>query len=485
MKPNVIIIYADDLGYGDLSCYGAEDIKTPNIDALAEEGVRFQQAYSTSSVCTPARYGLLTGQYPFSNNQIRILPGNAQHCLISKEQITLPKMFKAAEYNTAVIGKWHLGLGDGAVDWNGYIEHTPNDIGFDYSFIFPGTNDRVPTVFVKNHHVDNLDADDPMTVFYGAEDKCSFIDQIDTYKKDPDKLRITSTHGHSNMIVNGVGRIGYMKGGKAAIWKDEELTDTFLTQAKEFMDSSDQAPFFLYFAAHQPHVPRLANPKFVGATEMGPRGDVIAEFDYTVGEIVAYLKEKNLLEDTIIIISSDNGPVFDDGYNDHAFELAGKHKPAGPFRAGKYSKYEGGVRIPFILSWKGHTAKTISPAIVSQVDLLASFANLINVDVADVDSLNMLNAFMGKDSIGRSEVMFENNDKVVMLRQNQWVFLPRSAQVYEDIPNQRDFGNGPEDQLFNLDFDIKQQDNVAKAYPTIVNSMRQTLAEYGFLKATL
>lgn len=482
MKPNIIIIYADDLGYGDLSCYGAEDIKTTNIDLLAKDGIIFNQAYSTSSVCTPARYGLLTGVYPFSNNKIRILPGNAQQCLISKDQITLPKMLKTAGYNSAVIGKWHLGLGDGSIDWNGYIEHTPNDVGFDFSFIFPGTNDRVPSIFVKNHHVYNLEKDDPISVYYGKAEGCPFINEIDTYKNNPEKLNITSTHGHADMIVNGAGRIGYMKGGQKAIWKDEELTDTFVNQAKEFIESSGDKPFFLYFAAHQPHVPRIANKKFVGTTKLGPRGDVIAEFDYGVGELVSYLKEKDILENTVIIISSDNGPVFDDGYNDHALELTGKHKPAGPFRAGKYSKYEGGVRIPFIVSWKGHLEKSVSPAIISQVDLLASLAKMLNVDLQeDVDSQNMLDALLGKDSIGRREVMFENNNKTTMLRQDQWIFLPRSKSIHSDIPMQRDFGDMPKDQLFNINFDISQQDNLVDNYPEIAKKMSQRLESLGYL----
>src|SRR5690554_6889767 len=213
--PNVILVYADDLGYGDLSCYGGVGVETPNVDRLLENGIKFTDGYSTSAVCTPARYSLLTGEYPFRNPKTHILPGDAS-CIISKEKLTLPKVFKSAGYNTAVIGKWHLGLGEGNLDWNEEITHTPNDVGFDYSFIFPATNDRVPCVYIENRRVKGLDPDDPIEVSY--TDECPYEDIV-TATKNPELLRMKHSHGHDQSVVNGVGRIGYMRGGRDALWR--------------------------------------------------------------------------------------------------------------------------------------------------------------------------------------------------------------------------------------------------------------------------
>ncbi len=473
-KPNIVMIYVDDLGYGDLSCYGAEDIHTPNIDKLAENGIRFDDAYASSAVCTPARYSLLTGDYPFRNPYTEILAGDAQ-CIISKEQMTLPKMLKCADYTTAVIGKWHLGLGDGNVDWNKTIEHTPNDVGFDYSYIFPGTNDRVPCVYVKNRDVVNLDSNDPIEVYYGKE--CPF-DDIDTYEKNPEKLRLLSSHGHNHSIINGVGRIGYMKGGSAAIWKDEDLTDAFLTEAKNFMTDNAEQPFFLYYAAHQPHVPRLPSKQFEGLSGLGARGDVILELDWCVGEIMQHLQKLEILDNTIVIFSSDNGPVLNDGYLDQAVEKNGKHRPAGPLRGGKYSKFDGGARIPMLISWNNHIVPRISNGLISQMDLLASFASMLGVTLSSQhDSQNVLDVLLGNSDNGRSEVMYESVQKIRVLREGKWVYLPPSKGVAVSPFTGIELGNGEFDQLYNLQYDISQHDNVAEEYPAIVEKMKARLAE--------
>ncbi len=474
-KPNVIVIYADDLGYGDLSCYGASSISTPNVDALCESGVRFYNGYSTSAVCTPARYSLLTGEYPFRNEYTRILQGDAR-CIISKEQMTLPKVFKQASYNTAAIGKWHLGMGDGSIDWNEQINHCPNDLGFDYSFIFPGTNDRVPCVYVKNGLVQNLDKNDPISVYYGAE--CPFED-IDTYEKNPEKLRFTSSCGHCHSLINGVGRIGYMKGGEKAIWKDEDLADTFLGEVTNFIDNSAD-PFFVFYALHQPHVPRLPNKKFEGKSGLGSRGDVILELDYCVGELTKHLEEKGILEDTIIIFSSDNGPVVDDGYNDLAFEKLGVHKPAGPLRGGKYSKFDGGARVPLIVSWKGKIAEKNSAALVSQVDFANSFASMLGVTLNDgecVDSFNVLDALLGNTEKARDYYMFESAEKAHVLRMGKWAYLEPSEGEKIVGHTYIESGNSPEMQLYNMMYDIGQKENIHENYSEISKEMQVKIDE--------
>lgn len=483
-KPNVIIMLADDLGYGDLSCYGGVGVNTPNIDKLLDNGIKFYDAYSTSAVCTPARYSILTGEYPFRNPNTHILSGNS-NCIIEKEKGTLPKIFKKAGYSTAIIGKWHLGLGNNDIDWNKEITHTPNDIGFDYSYIFPATNDRVPCVYIKNRLVENLDKDDPIEVSY--EINCPF-DDIETSIKNPEKLRMLHSHGHNNSIINGIGRIGYMRGGNKAIWKDEDLTEQFLLESKNFINENKEKPFFLYYALHQPHVPRVPNEKFIGVSGLGPRGDVIAEMDYSVGEITKYLEEKNLLENTIIIFSSDNGPVLDDGYLDNAESLnyAMQHKPAGPLRGGKYSLFEGGARIPFIVSWKSKIKSSISNALISQVDFLASFASMLNVDIEDcgVDSQDILDTLLGKSIKGRTEIFAESIDKSYFLRQGKWTYMqPSNAKPYMRNIN-IELGNSKNPQLYNMEYDIGQRENVADIHPNIVEIMEKRIQEIKNSKKT-
>ena len=278
-KPNIIIIYADDLGYGDLSAYGGMKLDTPNIDRLAEGGVRFTNGYATSATCSPSRYALLTGMYPWRNKNAKILPGTAP-LLIDTTQMTLPKMLKSEGYETGIVGKWHLGLGTGYVDWNSRISPGPNEVGFDYSFIMAATQDRVPTVYIENGEVVNLNPNDPIEVDY----KNNF-DQQPTGKDNPELLKLKWHHGHNNTIVNGISRIGFMKGGHTARWTDETMADTFLMEAEAFIKRKKDKPFFLYYALQQPHVPRTPGPRFVGKSGMGPRGDVILEADWCVGEL--------------------------------------------------------------------------------------------------------------------------------------------------------------------------------------------------------
>lgn len=474
-KPNVILFCADDLGYGDLSCYGAHELETPNVDALARDGIRFTNTYSTSAVCTPARFSILTGEYPFRNPYTRILPGNARMIIDSNQQ-TLPKIFKSAGYTTGVVGKWHLGMGADEIDWNLPISPNPNDLGFDYSFVFPGTNDRVPCVFVKNELVENLDPNDPIEVSY--EKECPF-DDIDTYHKNPEKRTLDSSHGHDNSLLNGVGRIGYMRGGKDAIWRDEDLCDRFLGEAKGFIERSE-GPFFLYYPLHQPHVPRIPTKRFRGASKMGARGDVIMELDWCVGQITELLTEKGILEDTIIIFTSDNGPVVDDGYMDDAERMLGFHKPAGPLRGGKYSKFDGGARIPFILSHKGHTSQSTSDALMSQVDLTASFAAMLGIPLAEGecrDSQDMHHILLGQGGKDREDLLYENLTKGYVLRKGQWSYLKPNEGRWFLTPSKTELGNSRDPLLYNMLYDIGQKENLAFYREAIAEEMDARIVE--------
>lgn len=454
-QPNVIIILADDLGYGDISCNGPYGIKTPNIDKLANEGLNFSDGHCTAATSTPSRYSLLTGFYPSRNKNANILPGDAP-LIIDTERVNLPKMFQNAGYTTGVVGKWHLGLGNGAINWNSKITPGAFEVGFDYSYLMAATNDRMPNVYIQNGGVVNLDPNDPIEVSY----KKNFEGQP-TGKLNPEMLRMKTTSGHLDGINNGISRIGFQKGGKAALFVDENMADTFLLHASNFVETNRNKPFFLYYALHQPHAPRVPNEKFAGKSGLGPRGDVILEADWCVGEFMKKLDQLGLRENTIIIFSSDNGPVLNDGYADQSAELNGTHKPAGPYTGGKYSFYEGGTRVPFIVNWKNHIKPGKSDALVSQVDFLASFAAMLNQKIGETDGENVLKAFIGKSKIGRKTFVEEGSSKRVAYREGQWVLFPATTTKKGDIKAE----------LYDLKNDIAQKNNIAEQYPDKVKSM--------------
>ncbi len=266
-RPNVIFILADDIGYGDLSCNGEKTIRTPNVDALASRGIRFTDAHAVAATSTPSRYSLLTGQYAWRRNDTGIATGDAG-MIIRPEQHTVADMFQSGGYVTGAVGKWHLGLGDkaGTQDWNGFITPGLKDIGFDYSYIMAATGDRVPCVFVENQRVVNLDPNDPIEVSYTTPFPGEPLG-----KGRPELLTVLKpsvNHGHDQAIVNGVSRIGYMKGGKQALWKDENIADSITTKAVQFIEDNQHKPFFLYFATNDAHVPRVPHPRFVGKSGM-------------------------------------------------------------------------------------------------------------------------------------------------------------------------------------------------------------------------
>jgi arylsulfatase A-like enzyme len=453
--PNIILMYADDLGYGDVSCYGATRLATPNIDRLASEGLLFWQGYATAATCTPSRYSLLTGSYPWRNPRASILRGDAPQ-LIPSGSPTLPGMLQKAGYTTGVVGKWHLGLGNGDLDWNSTeMQGTPNDVGFEYSYILAATNDRTPCVYVDNRRVDNLDPDDPLEVNYDKP-----FPDVPTAKTHPELLKIK---GHGGCIVNGIPRIGHMRGGNSAVWDDETMCDVFLDKALSFVEQNKNEPFFLYYAFHEPHAPRIPSPRFSGATDLGPRGDVIVELDWCVGQVLDRLEKLGLKEDTIVIFSSDNGPALWDAYEDKSIELAKGHKPAGPLRGGKYSSYDGGTRVPFIVSWPGTVMPGKSDALVCQMDFYASFAAMLNQSLAEEegpDSINVLDALLGRGAHGRNELVVEGNRKNTILRSGDWAYIPPKegpATHYSGY----DLGNCLEPQLYELSQDIGQVENVS------------------------
>lgn len=477
-RPNVVIIYGDDVGYGDVGAYGSEMIPTPNIDRLAGEGLRFTDGHCTAATCTPSRFSMLTGIHGFRHG-VSILPPNAPLC-IPTDILTLPKLFKQAGYTTGVIGKWHLGIGEKGVktDWNGDVKPGPLEIGFDRSFLLPSTNDRVPCVYLDGHRVVNLEPDDPLYVGKKYADvQVAGSTQYPDGKNDRAAMTYyQSTHGHNSSVINGIGRIGYMSGGKSALWDDGTMADEFVKQAKAFIAENKAAPFFLYFASQDIHVPRAPHPRFQGRTELGYRGDAMVQFDWAAGEILNALDEHGLTENTIVIFSSDNGPVYDDGYADGtAVKTSTKesdrgHDGSGLFRGGKYQIYEGGTRVPFIVRWPARIQPGVSDALVSQIDFTASFAALLEIELqaADApDSRNMLKVLLGEDVAGHKVMIEEGFGRA--LRQDGWKYIAKQKYSWGGQPQ------APK--LFNLKNDPGETTDVIGQYPERAEAMKQKLGE--------
>ena len=458
-QPNVVLIYGDDVGYGDVGVYGSELIPTPNIDRLAAEGLRFTDGHCSASTCTPSRFSLLTGIHGFRHG-VRILRPDAP-LTIMPHMYTLPQMFQAAGYTTGIVGKWHLGIGNKGtpMDWNGKVAPGPLEVGFGYSFLLPSTNDRVPCVYVENHTVVNLDPKDPLYVGKKPEGFTGTV--YPNGKKTPEAMSYYGiTHGHNNSVINGIGRIGFQWGGKAALWDDETMADEFVTQTEAFLkrQTKDQ-PFFLFFSSQDIHVPRAPHPRYRGKSSLSFRGDAMVQLDAAVGSILEALEAEGLAENTIVIFTSDNGPVYDDGYQDGTTvptstkEVDRGHDASGIYRGGKYQIYEGGTRVPLILRWPAKVKPGSSAAMINQIDFLASFAALVNIELdktQGIDSRNVMPALLGKDPIGTTILIEESRGQA--LRDHQWKFIPPR-------------GKNGKPQLYDLRTDPSEQTNLAAKNP--------------------
>ncbi len=473
-KPNIVIFYVDDLGYGDLSSYGATGVETPNVDRLANNGIRFTDGHSPAATCTPSRYSLLTGEYAFRLNAA-VLKGDAP-ALIRPGKATIASMLKSQGYTTAVVGKWHLGLGDGELNWNEDVKPGPLEIGFDYSFLLPATGDRVPTVYLENHSIVGLQQDDPLAVSYGTK-----IGNGPTGIENPELLRQKADRQHNESIVNGISRIGYQTGGKSAMWVDEDFPTVFTRKAKQFIQDNKDNPFFLFFSFHDIHVPRLPNFRFIGKSKMGPRGDAIVQMDWMTGEVVKELEKQGISENTLIIFTSDNGPVLNDGYEDEAVEKLGDHLPAGPFRGGKYSAYEAGTRVPLITYWPGKIKPAESKALLSQVDFYASLGALVGATTsATTDSKNVIDALLNANQQGRSYMLEESY--TLSLRHNNWKYIapfPSDKPTPTWIKDTKGIEGGflLKPQLYDLTNDPGEQHNLADENSDLVATYQKKIDE--------
>lgn len=476
-RPNVILLLADDIGYGDLSPYGEPTIYTPQVERLAKSGVRFTDAHAVAATSTPSRYSLLTGHYSWRRNDTGVADGDAG-MIIRPEQQTIADLFRQKGYVTGAVGKWHLGLADktAAQDWNGHITPGPTDIGFDYSYIMAATGDRVPCVWVENERVVGLDPTDSLFVSYRAPFEGEPLGS--THPELLTKLHPSPNHGHNQAVVNGISRIGYMKGGHGARWEDENIADSITEHAVRFIKDHADEPFFLYLGTNDIHVPRYPHPRFVGKSGMGPRGDAILQFDYTVGAVLDALEQEGIADNTLIILTSDNGPVVDDGYADQAVELLGNHRPWGSLRGGKYSNFEAGTRVPLIVSWPRKVKSGVSGALISHIDLFASMAALLDVSPevgAGVDSRNALPALLGNDSIGREYVIEKAGS--ISVYDGEWKYIaPSNGYAYNRLTN-IELGNSRQPQLYHISTDIGEQHNVASEYPHVVERMKKIIAD--------
>ena len=478
-KPNIIVLVADDLGYGDLSCYGAQRVQTPAVDSLASRGVRLTNMHACASTSTPSRYALLTGEYPFRRRGTDVAAGNAA-MIIDPSQTTVADLMHRAGYATAAIGKWHLGLGSrtGCQDWNGLIDETPRDLGFDYHYIMAATADRVPCVYIENGRVANHDASAPISVSYRE----NFAGEP-TGRDNPELLtKLRPSHGHDMSIVNGISRIGYMKGGGKALWQDESIADSIVSHAIGFIDSHRAAPFFMYLCTNDVHVPRMPHERFRGKSVMGLRGEAILQFDWTVRQLTDALRRRGLDQNTLLIITSDNGPVLDDGYQDQAEELCGDHRPGGPFRGGKYSAFEAGSAVPFIVYWPGgaESGKEVN-ALGSLIDLPASLAALVGTQLNEddaPDSENHLPTWLGQDNRPRQCAVSMASNRSLTLRTQHYKYISPS----EGAPM---VGWGPKietgylstPQLFDLSDTSYESRDIAKERPKVLQRLQRMLGE--------
>jgi arylsulfatase A-like enzyme len=465
-KPNIIIVLGDDIGYGDFGCYGSTKIKTPNVDRLAAEGMRFTDGYATASTCTPTRFALVTGKYAWRQAGTGILSGIAPSS-IAEGTTTIASVARQAGYATAIVGKWHLGLGrQGPTDYNKRIDLGPNTLGFDYSFIIPATGDRVPCVYLENHEVVNFDPNDPIRISYGTNS----VD-APTWKTHPEYVRPDHRDPiqeiRAGAVVNGICRIGFMTGGRAALWQDDAIADTLVSKARSFIKANKDKPFLLYLATHDVHAPIAPNPRFDGLSQMGRRGDTVAQFDWCVGALLETLKAQGLDTNTLLLVSSDNGGS---AVYAEQEQLYGQ-KINGPLRGYKVSRYEGGVREPFIVRWPGHIPPgSTSKQIVALVDCLATIAAITGVPLdkdAAPDSFNLLPVFLDPATPVREHLITQggvasNPACERQLRLGQWKLLPLKNGAFE---------------LYDLENDLGESTNLAKAHPEIVRQLADRLEQ--------
>lgn len=473
--PNVVVIFADDLGYGDLSCYGATKLKTPNIDRLAREGRRFTDAHSASAVCTPSRYALLTGRYAFRRElwaPVFLRTG----LVVDPDRATAADLMKRAGYSTACIGKWHLGFGGKTPDWNGELKPGPLELGFDGYFGLPVVNSHPPFVWVENHRVVGLVPEDPLV--YG---------------------RTAETKAHQEKM--GINQIGGAKAAHALY--DDNFVGTRLTEKSvEWIKANKDKPFFLYLATSNIHHPFTPHPRFQGTSECGRYGDFVHELDWIVGEVLRTLKEQDLEQNTLVIFTSDNGGMINQGGQD-AWKKG--HRQNGDLLGFKFDAWEGGHRVPFIARWPGRIkAGSTSDQLISNVDLMGTLAALTGQELKEdegPDSFNVLPALVDDpDKPIRDHLVLAAAKRThLALRSGDWIYISArggggfssqvvgahafggpaalkfAGEVNSDVEDGKFKKDAPTQQLYNLKTDFRQRINVIRERPDVARAMREQL----------
>lgn len=487
VPPNVVLIFADDLGYGDLGCYGATKLKTPNIDKLAAEGRRFTDAHSAAAVCTPSRYGLLTGEYPFRANGGKGIWGPApvtSPLLIDTETQTIADLFKESGYDTAAFGKWHLGFGEVKNDWQEPLRPGPQDLGFDYYFGMPVVNSAPPYVYVENDRIVGSNPDDPLVhVGRGGKGVTPIIPiPPEAAQRSPNQFK---------------GAIAAHK-----LFNDYEVGTKLTEKATDWIESRDEKPFFLYFSTTNVHHPFTPAKRFQGTSECGVYGDFVHELDWIVGEVMASLKKAGVDENTLVIFTSDNGGMFNLGGRVAAEK---GHKINGDLLGSKFGIWEGGHRVPFIAWWPGKIeANTVSDQLISGVDMMASFAALTGKELGSAerkDSINILPALTGNpDGPLRTRLIVGPHKPTHLgLREGRWMYIParNDGGFRGSKPGQHAWGGAAvtklvgtpnsdiEDgklkndaapaQLYDLESDRNQTKNLYHNYPEVVKEMAALL----------
>lgn len=480
--PNIVLINADDLGYGDLSCYGATLVQTPNIDNLASEGRSYSDAHAASAVCSASRYGLLTGRYPLRRNFWGALGGLNDGLAVDTTQITLASLLKGAGYSTACVGKWHLGLGEDKPDYNKELKPGPLELGFDYFYGVPMVNSGPPFVFVENHSVDGYDPEDPFV-----------LGEKSVTQKWPEK--------------GGYNAIG---GAKKAhlLYEDEKVGTTLKDKAIEWMknthSSDKEKPFFLYLATTNIHHPFTPAPQFKGTSKAGRYGDFIHELDWIVGEVMNALKEMGVEDNTLVIFTSDNGGMLNHGGQD-AWKAG--HKLNGDLLGFKFGAWEGGHRVPMIVKWPGVIpANSTSDHLISQVDLLPTFSEIVDQPLKgyENDGVNQLTEFKGEATSPLREMLMisPNSPEHLVVRKGKWVYIPGqdeggfqgkkigahnlggaaafalTKQKNSDVVGNKIMEDAPEEQLYDLEEDPYQSENVVLQNLKVKQELQQILSEY-------
>lgn len=460
--PNIVVVFADDLGYGDVSYLNkASKIKTPNIDAVAENGITFTDAHTSSAVCTPSRYGILTGRYAWRTRLKRSVLWGYSKPLIEKNRLTLASMLKQKGYQTACIGKWHLGLdwelkkgetpivtkkeetyGGDKIDFTKPIGSGPTTLGFDYFYGHSASLDMPPYVFIEN-------------------DKLTTIPTVKRGRKQ------------------GFGRTGMADANTEV----EDYLTIIATKASDVITqfSKKESPFFLYLPLPSPHTPLAVADQFKNSTKIGAYGDYVVETDWVLGEVLKALEKNGITENTLLIVTSDNGPETLMIKRKEEFN----HFSAGNLRGCKRDNWEGGHRVPFFVQWPEQIKYgSTSDQVLCLTDLMKTFAAIVDYDISDdegEDSYNMFPAFKGVDTEQiREATIHHSSSGKFAIRKGDWVLLLHPGSGGNDNkykPVISGLMNEPVS-LYNLKTDIEQQYNIYKKYPEIVNELKNLAVKY-------